>query len=838
MSNTVFLIGNAHLDPVWLWRRAEGYAEIKATFLSALERMREFPDYVFTAAGASYYQWIHDSEPELFAEIRQRVAEGRWAIAGGMWVQPDCNLPSGEAFARHMLYAQRLFQEYFGDIAHFGYNVDSFGHNGMLPQLLRQGGMDAYVFMRPDAGENPGLPKDAFLWESPDGSRVLTYKIPLGYNDASMPKSEYPQYGQMDKYEAQVREIQRLGALCGHPMMSFYGVGNHGGGPTICSLKTLERVVREDGSVRFAGPQDYFDEMRAAVGEETLPVVKTDLQHHASGCYAANSTVKMMNFTAEHALVAAEKMDWLSHKLTASPLRTEALQIAWEKVLFHQFHDILAGCSIRSAYEEAYHALGAALDTAWEVGNFAMQRLSWRVDTTAIAAVPGREDAMDLFRENGDASPYVVFNPHSFPVKSCVRIPWEAKEVCDSKGNPLPLQHVRAERTNVVDLYETLFQAEVPALGWASFYAYYRQAKQPLKLKSVLDSSAESGDYRIENDKVAVTFDPYTGWITSFMDLDTEQEYAGGPMAKPVIIRDYETDTWSHRVFAFHEELGCFTDAKLRILEEGPLRVTMRVESFYNRSSLIQDFSLCRGERALRVSCFLNFQEQLKIARLSFPVNIENPQAVYAMPYGFCKKEPDGLEEPGNNWLQIETTDKQMKNNDKQFGIGLAISGKYSYNVQNNIMNVTIARGCIFADHYGCRDDRVEFQDQGEQRFRYVLLPQDAADYSAIVREAALLGQPLQVIKETQHKGPLGADYEGLRVSAPNCVAEVVKGAQDDGATVLRLYETAGLPTETEVEVPALGARFSVTLRPQEIRTVLLRENGEILETNFLEDII
>ena len=162
------MVGNAHLDPVWLWRWQEGFAEIKATFRSALDRMKEFDDFVFTCSSAAYYAWVEENEPRMFEEIRARVKEGRWVIVGGFWIQPDCNIPSGESFVRHGLYSQRYFLERFGQMAKVGYNPDSFGHAGSLPQILRGCGMSDYVFMRPGALEkNAALPfpMDWHRWE-------------------------------------------------------------------------------------------------------------------------------------------------------------------------------------------------------------------------------------------------------------------------------------------------------------------------------------------------------------------------------------------------------------------------------------------------------------------------------------------------------------------------------------------------------------------------------------------------------------------------------------------------------------------------------------------------
>ncbi len=176
MKKHLYLVGNAHLDPVWQWQWQEGSAEAKATIRSALDRMQEFPEFRFVCSSASVYQWVEEFAPEMFEEIRQRVKEGRFVIVGGQHVQPDCNLLSGEAYARQALYAQRYFHDRFGVTAKTGYNVDSFGHNAMMPQLLKKSGMDTYIFMRP-APEEKEMDRDLFRWVSPDGSEVLTCRI-------------------------------------------------------------------------------------------------------------------------------------------------------------------------------------------------------------------------------------------------------------------------------------------------------------------------------------------------------------------------------------------------------------------------------------------------------------------------------------------------------------------------------------------------------------------------------------------------------------------------------------------------------------------------------------
>jgi alpha-mannosidase len=176
----VHMVGNAHIDPVWLWQWQEGFQEIKATFRSALDRMNEYDEWIFTCSSAAFYEWVEQNDPAIFNEVRSRVAEGRWVLAGGWWVQSDCNLPCGESFVRQALLGQRYFVRTFGKIARTGYNVDSFGHHGMLPQILQKSGCDNYVFMRPMPSEK-ALPARVFHWQSSDGSSVKAFRIPYEY---------------------------------------------------------------------------------------------------------------------------------------------------------------------------------------------------------------------------------------------------------------------------------------------------------------------------------------------------------------------------------------------------------------------------------------------------------------------------------------------------------------------------------------------------------------------------------------------------------------------------------------------------------------------------------
>ena len=252
MSNSkMHLIGSAHLDPIWLWRWQEGCGEVLQTFRSALDRLKEYDDFVFTCSSAAYYKWVEDIAPDMFEEIAERVKEGRWVPVNGWWVQPDCNIPSGESFARQALYSQLYYYKKFGRICQTGYNVDSFGHNGNLPQLIKNGGMTAYVMMRPCPNENPDIPQ-TFLWEGIDGTEIPTFRIPESYTAS----------GQRG-IDAAIERCEKVINDDGHGMMLFYGVGNHGGGPTKWDIEYMrDNLVREGyHRMRFSSPDAFFKDL-------------------------------------------------------------------------------------------------------------------------------------------------------------------------------------------------------------------------------------------------------------------------------------------------------------------------------------------------------------------------------------------------------------------------------------------------------------------------------------------------------------------------------------------------------------------------------------------------
>lgn len=805
-NKKLHLIGNAHLDPVWLWQWQEGFQEIKATFRSALDRMKEYDDFIFTSSSAATYEWVENNDPKMFEEIRQRVAEGRWVIVGGWWIQPDCNIPSGESFVRQGLYGQRYFKEKFGVTAKVGYNVDSFGHFGMMPQILKKSGMDYYVMMRPMPNEK-GLPGRLFYWESDDGSRVLTFRILFEY--CTWPK-------ELDKH------VRRCATELKEPfdeLMCFYGVGNHGGGPTKENIESLKRMAAdaEFPAMEFSSPNRFFAEVEKK--GLPFPVVHDDLQHHASGCYAAHSGVKMWNRKAENKIVAAEKFSAIADWLTGQPYPRDDYTRAWKAILFNQFHDILAGTSIEPAYEDARNQYGEAMSIADRHMNYALQSISWSINIE-------HEDGM---------KPIVVFNPHAWTVKANVEVEFgpfkEEHALVDEEGRSVPVQRVQSLAT-AGGRNRLSFVAELPPMG----YRTYRVTANPSVRKTDVPA-VKGNDYSLENDRFRLEFDPKTGYIQSLFDKAHGVELFRGDAAKPVVIDD-RSDTWSHNVFHFNNVSGAFVARSVKLVESGPVKSVVRVVSEYGSSRLVQEFAVYRELDYIDVKVTLDWREHFKMLKLIFPVNLIFTRQSYEIPYGYIEREHNGEEEPGQTWIDFSGVTRE---GGFVYGLSLANDAKYSYSILNKEMAITVTRSPIYAHHDPLvpdPDGHYSFIDQGIQTFHYRIIPHLGNwEQAGTVKLAAELNQRPVSIIETYHDGPLPQKDSFLSVDKDNVIVSAVKKAEDNDDLIVRAYETAKTATEATIELPKWNRTITAKFGPCEIKTFRVPKDASlpVVETNLLE---
>ena len=812
MKKNIHMIGNAHLDPIWLWNWQEGYSETKATFRSALDRMKEFPEFTFTCAGTLAYSWIEECCPDMFAEIKERVKEGRWIPVGGFLVQPDCNLPCGESLSRHILYGQRYFKEKFGITAKVGYNVDSFGHNGMLPQILKKGGMDYYVFMRPMNNEKQ-LPENLFWWQSPDGSRVLTYRIPGGY---------CANFNDMETFDNHIDNVIHECGQKAQNIMCFYGVGNHGGGPTIKNLQFLEEMKKskDKREIIFSHPEHFF---RQALEEKReFQTVADDLQHHASGCYSALSAIKKMNRQCETKLQAAEKYSVLASVLVNLDYPAERLKKAWENVLFNQFHDSLGGCGIKTAYQDIFSFAEESLSVAAKTQNLALQCLSYHIDTASC----------------GSGSKIVVFNPHPWQQKAAIAVNtvslcfaqnplparFRALRVFDNKGNSVPIQEISAESNLVFPHHDILFLAELPAFGYRVFTIRDDEDQQT---KSSLKISENS----LENDFLKIQFDRESGAVSSIYDKKKELEILSGRGLIPVVLDESGIDTWAHGVNTFNREIGAFSDASITVLEQGPLRVILKVESRFRKSMLTQYFTLYSHSDRLYVSAKADWHEKKKQLRISCGLNLTDTKHICEIPFGIIGKDASGEEQPGQEWTALSG-----KCEGRSVTAVLLNDSKYSFSATENVLSMTVLRSPVYADHgNGTLSSEAEYMDQGISEFSYGFVSFENCEFSDITKAAREMNNSPTYVFEASHQGSLPAEYCGFNIDQKNIMISAIKQAEDANGYIVRCYETEGKSAVVTISMPFAETEIHVLFKPFELKTLYIYHDGNWKEVLLTE---
>ncbi len=788
----VYMIGNAHIDPVWLWRWQEGFAEVLATCRSALDRMKEFPEFVFTRADAATYKWIEDACPEMFDEIRRRVAEGRWSVVGGWWEQPDCNIPCGESFVRHELYGKRYFLEKFGVDVTVGYNIDSFGHNAGLPQILAKAGIKYYVFMRPGSHEKD-LPAPVFWWESPDGSRVLAHRVREPYCTGP------------DEINDHIANSAANRAPGSKAATCFYGVGNHGGGPTVANIRCIKRLQEDPNapSLVFATLADFFEHVLSEGVE--LPTVKGDLQYHAVGCYSAHSEIKALNRKTENALISAEIFSSMAHFALGREFPKKDFACAWERLLLAQFHDILAGTSLQEAYEDVRDWLGKALDTANYQTVVALSDIACKVDA------------------QGEGRPFVVFNPHAHPAAWVVGYNDTVDMLVDSTGKAVPSQPVASVFEYTGTRPARIFVDTIPALGYKTYYS--RRSDRP----AVWQNKIQATDTALENERYSLEFDPNSGEITRIFDRAISANVLSSP-AGAIVLRD-DSDTWSHGVSAYKDVVGKFADAEVRLVEEGPVRATLRVCSRFGQSTLWQDISLYAELPIIEFRVMVDWHEKHSMLKMEFPFAIENPSVTAEAAYAVVERSPDGRENPCQRWVDLTG-----KVSGRTYGVSIINDSKYAYDAEGSTLRLTALRSPVYAFH---EPRRVEpgklyrYMEQGLSEFRFALVTHIGGWQEAQVPFlAALFNMPPTAIETHLHPGRLPAESTFGSVSVPNVQLCALKECEDDEGLIVRLWETTGCSVDCVLKIGLHS--YDVHLGPFELKTLKILK-GQAEEVDLIE---
>ncbi len=800
---TAHMIGNAHIDPVWTWCAPEGRAEVRSTFASALQRLAEYPEFVFTQNQVVFLDWVADTDPGMLAEIAAHVATGRWQLAGGWWVEPDTNLPLGESLARQALHGQRYLARAFGVRTDIGLCQDSFGHPASLPQLLAGAGLTRYAFLRPGPHEQQ-LPAGPFRWGGPDGATVTAFRIPNEYGT-----SRWDIAGHLDK---------SLGFLSADGDVAiFYGVGNHGGGPTRENLDTLRRLhdFTDLPQLRPSTLGAFF----AAHDGTRLPEVTGDLHRHSVGCYSAHQDMKRWMRRAERALLRAERWATVASGVTGLSYPRTELADAWKVTLFNQFHDTLAGTAIPAAYDDARDQLGFAATVADRATDRALQSLAARVE------LPYQPDTQC----------YLAFNPHPADTSTTV-------EIAHAHGEPGPLQVEDA--TSGAVLVSQAVPGETTMDGWARRLLVrvdlHGLGYRALRLRPAAGGTGRAAAARslrdgeqpvLDNGLVRLELDRTTGRPVLLRAAGGPNVLGDGPHA--VALAD-DSDTWGHRVRQFAGAASDFTGTEPTVLEEGPVRRALRVVSTLGQNRLVEDYLLSAGDPFVEVRARLSWNAPRTVAKLRFRTAICDPAARWEVAYGSTTRAADGSEEPLHSWLAVIGLVDGVP-----AGLGVAVDGLSAGDVDTRCaatdsvargdVGLTLARSPLYAWHDPApvaTDPELPHLDIGTHRFRVRLVPflpdADRPASTAVTEAAATLVDPLTVAREGAHPGTLPGNASFASVTGGSAALTVLKAPEDPAvpASVVRVFETSGAPTSAALRLG--GRHLRVDLRAHQLVTLLV----------------
>jgi alpha-mannosidase len=790
---TLHLTGNSHIDAAWLWPWTETVDVVKRTFGTALQLMNEYPDYTYTQSAAQYNEWIADKYPAMNEEIKKRIKEGRWEIVGGMWVEPDLNMPDGESQVRSLLLGKRWYQQHYGVDVRIGWNPDSFGYNWQLPQIYKRSGVDYFVTQKMTWNDTNQLPFKLFWWESPDGSKVLTY-FPHDYaNDNLNPV-------RLSQDLAQAR--QRAPGM--EEMMDLYGIGDHGGGPTRAILDEGQHWAQPDKimpKMQFGLAQSFFTNAEQKIstnspewnyesiakgytfpkpeeGKIDIPTWKDEMyfEYHR-GVMTTQANHKRNMRESEEWTLNAEKYASLAW-LQGDTYPNQEFTDAWKKITFNDFHDLAAGSGIGIIYKEAQKDY---------------DQVHWATNEISAKALHTLSDGIDT--RSGSDVPVLVFNPlawsHTGLISVSVQLPAASPKgisVQDSHNNILPSSILSSDaKTNT---YKLLIQAkDVPSMGYEILHVASGSKPFPSDLKA-------SGT-TMENSALRVTVDPKTGCITSLFDKKSNFE----SLAKDACGNQLQTfkdtpknyDAWNIDPGTLDHMTPIEQVDSVTLVENNPMRAVIRVTRTWQSSKFVQDIQLYTNSNTVDIINDIDWHETHVLLKAAFPLATSSPMATYEIPYGTIERtttrnntwEQAKFEVPAMRWADL---------GDNQHGFSLLNEAKYAYDAKDNVLRLTLLRSPTWPDPDA---------DRGHQHFSYALYPHAGTWKQALTeRQGYEYNYELKAMQVESHTGSLPKEHSYLSVAPENVVLTAVKKAEDDNGLIFHIFEWAGKQSDVTFTVP------------------------------------
>ncbi len=790
---TIHLTGNSHIDAAWLWPVTETVDVVKRTFSTALQLMNEYPNYTYTQSAAAYNEWIATKYPAINEEIKKRIKEGRWEVVGGMWVEPDLNMPDGESQVRSLLLGKRFFQQQYGVDVRIGWNPDSFGYNWQLPQIYKRSGVDYFVTQKMTWNDTNQLPFKLFWWESPDGSKVLTY-FPHDYANNNL----NPVRLSADLATAR----QRSPGM--ENMMDLYGIGDHGGGPTRAILDEGDHWSQPDMIVpkfEWGTAQSYFSKVETEVspnsptinygdlakgytpptpepGKIGIPTFKDEMyfEYHR-GVMTSQAQHKRNMRESEEQTLNAEKYASLAWLHGDSYPNTD-LTDDWKMVTFNDFHDLAAGSGIGIIYKEAQAEFDKVRLSTNAISDHALTTLAANINTKAAGEVPVLVVNPLAWERTGIAS-VTVQMPTAAP---------NGISILDSHNNVVPSKIISSdEKTNT---YKLLVQAkEVPALGYEVFHAVPGEKPFATDLKA-------SG-YTMENATLRVTVDPATGCITSLYDKKSNFESlakgACGNQLQTFKDTPKDYDAWNIDPGTLDHMTPITNVDSVELVEKGPMRAVIRVTRTWQSSKFVQDIQLYANAEMVNVVNDIDWHETHVLLKAAFPLAASGPMATYEIPYGNIERpttrnnswEKAKFEVPAMRWADL---------GDGQHGFSLINEAKYGYDAAGNVLRLTLLRSPTWPDPNA---------DRGHQHFSYALYPH-AGTWKQALTERLGYQYNYRLLAEQvmAHTGTLPTSHSWISVEPENVVLTAVKKAEDSNSLIFRVFEWAGKQSTVTFTVP------------------------------------
>lgn len=788
LVHTISSVGHAHLDTAWLWPLRETIRKCARTFSTALDYMEKYPEYVFVCSQAVHYDWMKAYYPEIFDRIKKAVKRGQWEPVGSMWIEPDCNLASGESLVRQILHGKRFFREELGYETKDVWLPDVFGYAASMPQIMKKAGIDYFLTQKISWSQFNKFPHHTFEWEGIDGTRIFTHFPPADtYNADTGPKEIAKNVDNFREHDRATRSIL------------VYGWGDGGGGPSIEHLEKARRVRDFDGLPKLEPEKALTFFEKAADDAKDLPlwVGELYLEFHR-GTYTTQAKTKRGNRKSELLLRDAEFFDAVGALLTpdrrekvANPDRAvydvtglggnvhshhAALLRAWRLVLLNQFHDIVPGSSIHWVYLDAARDYETIRELGESVRDSALGALASEVDSSAFRA------------------PVFVANTLDFP------------------------------RSEVVEIDGIPRMVIAPPCGYAV---------QDCEESSVVTARKKGKTVVMESDLLRVTIDA-RGNLSSIFDLRTRRETLTAPGNVFELYTDIPNawDAWDVDVFHKEKSLTVAGLESVEIVEADGPRAVVRIVRTFGKSRIDQRIVLNAGSARLDFVTTVDWHESRKLLKVAFPVDVRAMNATYEIQYGQVERPTHS----NTSWdmARFEVCAQRWADlSEPGFGVALLNDCKYGHDIHGNIMRLSLLRAPISPD---------PIADRGRHEFTYALLPHGGGELGEVRRQAAALNSPLIVRRIQRTKGKLPSSQSLLSLDRSNVVIEVVKRAEDGHGLIVRLYEAEGgrgrvtlastLPVrkawitnlleENEKPVAWRDGKLTLDFKPFEIMTVRL----------------